>query len=167
MGKGIRIKYIFKLDAPKGYGATMTLESIWEKVENSEFVIMRYRETSGTSDGFEGDSMQNVIGDLTACSTGYMISWWFDNIGVPWFGLFVYFASEITLLATIRDSLLLTFMTLIKPNEMIAKWQEEGIEIDKRRRKNKIENKLSRPNYQYQYVPSVQKYKSVSRVKST
>ena len=63
-----------------GFGITFGIEMIWELVENSECIINRYRQTSGTSENYEGDSYQNIIGDLIACQAGYVISWLFNNM---------------------------------------------------------------------------------------
>ena len=57
-----------------GFLAMFVLELTWELMENSERVIKRYRETSGTSGDYQGDSYQNILGDLTACQTGYLLS---------------------------------------------------------------------------------------------
>ena len=70
-----------------GFLAMFVLEFSWELMENSERVIKRYRETSGTSGDYQGDSYQNILGDLTACQTGYLLSlifrWFPINEVVP------------------------------------------------------------------------------------
>ena len=131
---GLLLYYVWKLlfglrPEPGGFFATLTFETTWEVIENSEFVINRYRETSGTSHEYEGDSFQNVVGDLTACQTGYLISWFFDSNEIPWMTLLLYLTSELVLLAFMRDSLALTFITLLYPIEKITRWQEEGVNL--------------------------------------
>ena len=122
-------KLLFGLRPETGFFVTLTFETTWEVIENSEFVINRYRETSGTSHQYEGDSFQNILGDLTACQTGYLISWLFDSNGIPWISILLYVTSELVLLATMRDSLALTFLTLVFPIEKVTRWQEEGVNL--------------------------------------
>ena len=44
---------------------------VWEMVENSEFVISLFRENSGPSEDYRGDSQVNVVGDVVSCALGY------------------------------------------------------------------------------------------------
>ena len=41
---------------------TCAMEFIWECVENSEFVLEKYRRSIGTSTDYKGDSYQNSLG---------------------------------------------------------------------------------------------------------
>ena len=104
------------------------VEFSWELTENSERVIERYRQTSGTSADYEGDSYQNILGDLTACQTGYILSCIFKSIGMAWLSFVWYLVTEICLVFYMRDCLTLTCVTLFFPNEKISKWQAEGVE---------------------------------------
>ena len=60
-----------------GLGFLMTTFSavLWELVENSEFVINLFRENSGPSENYRGDSQINVVGDILSCSLGYGASY--------------------------------------------------------------------------------------------
>ena len=111
-------------------------ELSWELAENSEKVIERYRQTSGTSEDYQGDSYQNILGDLIACQTGYILSGIFKSIGMTWLSFAWYFVTEISLLFYMRDCLTLTFVTLIFPNEKISKWQVEGVEKARKEENN-------------------------------
>ena len=125
-----------------GFGICFVIELAWELVENSECIIKRYRETSGTSANYEGDSYQNIIGDLIACQTGYGLSWIFSYAcgNMPWLSgilsLVVYLITEVCLLLYMRDCLTLTFCTLICKIEKVSKWQEEGVENARKKEQN-------------------------------
>ena len=81
--------------------------------EISEFVSNRYRETSGTSHEYKGDSFQNVLGDLTACQTGNLVLWYFDSNRIAWMSIPHYLTRELVLLATMKDILALTFIAIL------------------------------------------------------
>ncbi|MBI3039974.1 DUF2585 family protein [bacterium] len=97
---------------------TVALESGWELLENSEFIIQRYRTTT-FSLGYTGDSIANSIGDILFCILGFILS---GRIG---FGrsLVLLLAIEIILLIWIKDSLLLNIILLIYPVEFLKTWQ--------------------------------------------
>ena len=116
------------LQPTTGFLAMLCFELIWEIVENGEKAIERYRRASGTSKDYLGDSYQNILGDLTACQAGYVLSYIFNLIKMPWLSILWYLGTEVYLLAYMRDNLTLTFITLIFPNEKISKWQNDGVE---------------------------------------
>lgn len=117
-----------------GYLAMFVFEFSWEVLENSESIISRYRESSGTSGEYQGDSYQNIIGDLIACEVGYSISLLFHVVlGKFWLSIVFYFVVEVALLFYMRDSLTVTLLTLIKPSKSVSKWQEEGVKIAKKK----------------------------------
>ena len=115
-----------------GFGISFSIELAWELGENSECIIKRYRETSGTSANYEGVSYQNIIGDLIACQTGYGISWIFSHI-VP-AGLsgilngVIFLTIELCLLLYMRDCFTLCFYNNFYKIEFVYKWQTEGVE---------------------------------------
>ena len=98
------------LDGGRGRG-------VWEVVENSDFVIQRYREAGAL--GYFGDTIVNSLGDIAICGFGFVLarSFWFGRSVV----LFV--AVEVVLLFWVRDSLLLNVLMLIYPVEGIEQWQ--------------------------------------------
>ena len=81
-----------------GFVMMFIFEMTWELAENSQCAIERYRQTSGTSANYEGDSVQNIIGDLIACQIGFAVSWIFNHFGVPWVSIILFFVVEISLL---------------------------------------------------------------------
>jgi hypothetical protein len=94
------------------------IESAWEIVENTNFVINRYRETTAAF-GYTGDTVINSIGDITACAVGFLIA---RRLG--WRRTLVaFFAIELILLVWIRDSLLLNIIMLIHKSDAIKAWQ--------------------------------------------
>src|ERR671917_1383179 len=80
----------------------VTIEAAWELVENSEFVIRRYREETAAL-GYHGDTIVNSLGDILACGLGFVLA---RRLGLRrTLALFV--VAEVALVFLIRDSLLL------------------------------------------------------------
>ncbi|MEZ5344844.1 MAG: DUF2585 family protein [Pyrinomonadaceae bacterium] len=97
-------------------------ESAWEVLENSKYVIEKYRENTASLE-YMGDSIANSIGDVIACIAGFLIAY---KLRV-WRSIIVFVAVEIILVLTIRDSLLINIIMLIYPVEAIKLWQTGGI----------------------------------------
>ncbi|HMO80666.1 MAG TPA: DUF2585 family protein [Pyrinomonadaceae bacterium] len=93
-------------------------ETGWEVLENSNFIIEKYRENTASLDYF-GDSIANSIGDVIACAAGFWIAFKFGM----WRSLIFFIGIEIFLLLWIRDSLLLNILMLIYPLDGIRSWQ--------------------------------------------
>ena len=87
-------------------------------VENSEFVIRRYREATAAL-GYEGDTVVNSLGDVAACALGFLVAL---RLGA-WRTLAVFLLVEALLLVWIRDSLLLNVLMLLHPVDSIRQWQ--------------------------------------------
>lgn len=94
------------------------LEAAWEVLENSSFVIERYREQTASLDYF-GDTIANAFGDVLACILGFFIAYHLKFLR----SLAVFLILEIILIATIRDSLLINILMLVYPIESIKIWQ--------------------------------------------
>jgi hypothetical protein len=84
-------------------------------------VINRYRETTISLDYF-GDSIVNSISDIVCCATGFVIAYKLRF----WRSLFLFIATEITLILWIHDSLIINIIMLIYPIEAIKHWQMGG-----------------------------------------
>jgi hypothetical protein len=96
----------------------IALESVWEVIENTNTIIDRYR-VATASLGYQGDSIVNSLGDITACAVGFMIA---RKLG--WRrSIVVFVAIELVLLVWIRDSLLLEIIMLIHPINAVKVWQ--------------------------------------------
>ena len=63
------------MDPGLGFLITTFSALLWEIVENSEFVISLFRENSGPSEDYRGDSQVNVVGDIISASFGYGASY--------------------------------------------------------------------------------------------
>lgn len=93
-------------------------EAAWEVLENSNFIIEKYRENTASLDYF-GDSIANSIGDIAACIIGFLIA---VRLGL-WRSLAFFVLVELALLFWIRDGLLLNILMLVYPLEWIKNWQ--------------------------------------------
>lgn len=94
------------------------IESTWEVVENTSYIINRYREATLSLDYF-GDSITNSLADILACALGFAIA---RKLGF-WRSLILFVATETILIFTIRDSLVLNIIMLIYPVDAIKAWQ--------------------------------------------
>ncbi len=93
-------------------------ESAWEVLENTDFVVRRYREAAGAF-GYFGDTVVNSIGDVAACALGFLLA---RRLG-PLRTLVAFAATELILLFWIRDSLLLNILMLVYPLDSVRAWQ--------------------------------------------
>ena len=99
----------------------VSIEAVWELVENSEFVIRRYRQQTAAL-GYHGDTIVNSLGDIIACGLGFVLA---QRLGFRrTFALFV--LTEVSLAILIRDNLTLNIVMLIHPIEAIKEWQAAG-----------------------------------------
>jgi hypothetical protein len=99
----------------------ISIEAVWELIENSEFVIQRYREETAAL-GYHGDTIVNSFGDLLACGLGFLLA---QQLGFRrTFAVFV--LTEVALAILIRDNLTLNVVMLIHPIEAIKEWQAAG-----------------------------------------
>jgi Protein of unknown function (DUF2585) len=99
----------------------ITIEAVWELVENSEFVIRRYREETAAL-GYHGDTIVNSLGDILVCGLGFIVA---QRLGFR--RAFVLFLlTEVTLAILIRDNLTLNIVMLIHPIEAVKQWQAAG-----------------------------------------
>ncbi|HMN40260.1 MAG TPA: DUF2585 family protein [Phycisphaerales bacterium] len=100
------------------------VECAWEVLENSEFIIQRYRAET-ISIGYVGDSIINSMGDVLAAALGVLVA---RLIGWKW-TLLLFVAVEVAMAATIKDNLTLNVIMLVWPIEAIKKWQSAGHSI--------------------------------------
>ena len=98
--------------------AAVLVESGWEILENTDFIINRYREETISLD-YYGDSVLNVMGDITAMMLGF----WIASKLPARITAVCTVLPEVALLITIRDSLLINIIMLISPSETIRQWQ--------------------------------------------
>lgn len=96
----------------------LAVEALWEIVENSQWVIDRYR-TATAALGYVGDTVVNVLGDIAATGIGLLLA---QRLGWRWSAA-LFAATELILLIWIRDSLLLNVLMLLFPIDAIRQWQ--------------------------------------------
>ena len=97
---------------------SVILEAAWEILENSQFIIQRYRESTMAL-GYNGDSVINSMGDLISCITGFMLA---RYLGLR-YSIALIIVIEIALLFWIRDNLTLNVIMLVCPVEAVKNWQ--------------------------------------------
>lgn len=93
-------------------------EAGWELLENSSFIIEKYRANTASFDYF-GDSIVNSIADVAACAFGFWVA---VKLGA-WKSLAFFVLVEIFLILWVRDSLLINILMLIYPVDAIKIWQ--------------------------------------------
>lgn len=100
------------------FTVAIAVEALWEVVENSSFIIERYRATTAAL-GYQGDTVINSLGDILFCAAGFLLA---ERLGFRR-SLALFFLTEAVLLILIRDSLLLNILMLIYPVDAIKAWQ--------------------------------------------
>jgi hypothetical protein len=94
------------------------LEALWEVLENTNFVIDRYRSQTAAL-GYTGDTVINSLGDLSCAIAGFLIA---RRLG--WRrSLIAFLVVELILFLWIRDSLLLQILMLVYPVNALKAWQ--------------------------------------------
>lgn len=93
-------------------------EAFWEVLENTPFVIQRYREVT-VSWGYAGDSIVNSMADIGWMVAGFLLA---ARLPVR-ASVALALALELVTLALIRDNLTLNIVMLLWPIDAIAAWQ--------------------------------------------
>jgi hypothetical protein len=95
-----------------------TLEAAWEVVENTNFVIERYRETTISLD-YYGDSIINSLSDICAMIVGFWLASRLPVVGT----VAVTIGLELFLAYMIHDNLTLNILMLLYPLDAVRRWQ--------------------------------------------
>ncbi|HET6250369.1 MAG TPA: DUF2585 family protein [Tepidisphaeraceae bacterium] len=93
------------------------LEGSWEVLENSPFIIDRYRQTM--AQGYLGDTVLNSMSDISCAIAGFALAAWLP----AWVTVALAVIMEAALGYLIRDNLTLNVIMLIHPFQGIRHWQ--------------------------------------------
>lgn len=107
-----------RLDWARRFLLAVAAEAAWEIIENTDFVINRYREATAAL-GYTGDTVVNSLGDIAACALGFLLA----RVLGPLRSVIFFVAVEALLLVWIRDSLLLNIIMLAYPLDSVREWQ--------------------------------------------
>jgi hypothetical protein len=96
----------------------LIVEIGWEVLENSPWVIDRYRQHTAAL-GYVGDSIINSLADVVATMVGFAFASRFSWKA----SVALFFAFELWMLYAARDNLTLNVLMLFFPIEAIKQWQ--------------------------------------------
>ena len=110
-----------QLPVDRRFVAALSLEALWEVIENTPMVIDRYREATAAL-GYTGDSVVNSVSDIAMMALGFLAA-----RKLPlWASALLLLALELVPLLAIRDNLALNVWMLLAPNDAILAWQQRG-----------------------------------------
>lgn len=100
------------------YPLAVLLEASWEVIENTPFVIDRYRSVT-VNWGYSGDSILNSMADLGWMSLGFYLAWKLPaRVTVA-----LAVAAELITGWVVHDNLTLNVLMLLYPLDAVRDWQ--------------------------------------------
>src|SRR5215831_2665141 len=94
------------------------IETTWEIVENTPFIINRYRQ-GALAEGYFGDSVINSVFDSLSALLGGLLA----RVLPVRVSAALVVGTELFLAVMIRDNLALNIVQLVHPTEAISRWQ--------------------------------------------
>ena len=98
--------------------AALLIEAGWEVIENTPWVIDRYREATAAL-GYTGDSVVNSLADIAMMAIGFLAA---RRLPV-WSSVLLVLVLELVPLFVIRDNLTLNVWMLLWPTDWLRAWQ--------------------------------------------
>jgi len=89
-------------------------------VENTDFIINKYREATVSLD-YYGDSVLNSVSDILFMIVGFVLA---ARLPV-WLTIVIAVALEVFIGVMIRDGLTLNVIMFVWPQDSILQWQQE------------------------------------------
>lgn len=96
----------------------VAVEAGWELLENSSFIIDRYRQAT-IALGYTGDSVLNSVSDIAFMTLGFLLA----RRAPLWLSVTLVLFCELFALWMIRDNLTLNIVMLVWPIQAIKQWQ--------------------------------------------
>ena len=96
----------------------VAIEAAWELIENSQFIINRYREATMAL-GYNGDAVINSVADIGWMAIGFLAARRLPVAATVALAI----GFELLTLWTIRDNLTLNVLMLVSPVDAIREWQ--------------------------------------------
>ena len=96
----------------------VAIEASWEVVENTDWLINRYRGQTVALD-YYGDSVINSVADTLFMIVGFFLARWWP----VWLTVAVAIALELIVGYMIRDNLTLNVLMLLWPVQVVLDWQ--------------------------------------------
>lgn len=115
---GLLALVIPKLSSVWRLWLAVSIEALWEAIENTNQIIERYRGVTAAI-GYQGDTIVNSLGDILSFGIGFMLA---RRLGFRR-SVTVFVLTEVILLIWIRDGLILNVIMLAYPIEAIKAWQ--------------------------------------------